>query len=293
MSWLESDKEFTKRIQGYQEDIDYIPANRLYLNIDKQQVLDNMYVDEKYANRIVEKMDFNFNGKSYLGKHELMLLKLIEEGEWKRPLYFAVTVDPALMRSYQRYFIHEGLVYKIAPVNRCVDTDKMYDNLCNNFRWGNIQDSTVYLDENNLRMCRTQRQMFGTLIKALCQEGKFEKAEAAIARCEEIFPKDLFPVNFVDAGLSGYQEIIEAYYMMGKTQEARALIAEAFSTSEDCLNWVFSQREGLWASGLRLANNQLYVMQDLLSNMGSKDPELIKIYGDMFQQYARLYQSIR
>ena len=293
MSWLESDKEFTKRIQGYQEDIDYIPANRLYFDIDKQQVLDNHYVDSKHAHRIVNKMDFNFSGKSYLGKHELMLLKLIEECEWNRPLYFAVTVDPALMQSYQRYFIHEGLVYKIAPVSRFVDTEKMYDNLCNNFRWGNIQDPNVYLDENNLRMCRTQRQMFGTLIKALCQEGNFEKAEAAIKRCEEIFPREIFPVNYIDAGLSGYQEIIEAYYTMGKTEEARALIAEAVAISEECLNWVFSQPQNKWTSGLRLANNQLYTLQDLLSKMGAKDPEIIKLYGDLFQQYARLYQAIR
>ena len=293
MSWLESDKEFTKRIQGYQEDIDYIPANRLYLDIDKQQVLDNHYVDSKHAHRIVNKMDFNFSGKSYLGKHELMLLKLIEECEWNRPLYFAVTVDPALMQSYQRYFIHEGLVYKIAPVSRFVDTEKMYDNLCNNFRWGNIQDPNVYLDENNLRMCRTQRQMFGTLIKALCQEGNYEKAEAAIKRCEEIFPREIFPVNYIDAGLSGYQEIIEAYYTMGKTEEARALIAEAVAISEECLNWVFSQPQNKWTSGLRLANNQLYTLQDLLSKMGAKDPEIIKLYGDLFQQYARLYQAIR
>ena len=76
-------------------------------------------------------------------------------------------------------------------------------------------------------------------------------------------------------------------------EEARALIAEAVAISEECLNWVFSQPQNKWTSGLRLANNQLYTLQDLLSKMGAKDPEIIKLYGDLFQQYARLYQAIR
>ncbi len=293
MAWLESDKEFTKRIQGYDEPVDNIPANRLYFDIDKEQVLANHYVDDKYANKIVSKMDFNFKGKSYLGKHEIMVLKLIEESQWERPLYFAVTVDPALMQNYQRYFIHEGLVYKIAPVNRCIDTDKMYDNLCNKFHWGNIQDPKVYLDENIMRMCRTQRQMFGTLIQDLCQEGKFDKAQTAIERCLEVFPQELFPVNYADAGLAGYQEIIEAYYMMGKTQEAQELVAQVINISEECLAWVFSQPESKWVAGLRLANNQLYVMQNLLNEMSHYDKELLGMYGEVFQKYAILYRSIR
>ena len=142
-------------------------------------------------------------------------------------------------------------------------------------------------------MCRTQRQMFGTLIQALCKEGKFDKAQTAIERCLEVFPQELFPVNYADAGLAGYQEIIEAYYMMDKTQEARELVAQVINTSEECLAWVFSQPESKWVAGLRLANNQLYVMQNLLNEMSHYDKELLGMYGEVFQKYAILYRSIR
>ncbi|MBQ9201624.1 MAG: DUF2723 domain-containing protein [Bacteroidales bacterium] len=292
-AWLESDKDFTKKIQGYDENVDYIPARKLYLPVDRDQVLDNKYVDEKFTDRILPKMDFDLGGKSYLGKHELMLLKLLEEGKWTRPLYFAVTVDPELMSTYQNYFIHEGLIYKIAPVSRTIDTEKMFDNLCHQFRWGNIQDTTVYLDENITRMCRTQRQMFGILARALCNERKFNLAQQAIDRCFEIFPEDRFPINYVDGGMAGTLEIIEAYYKMGKPVQARAMLDKAMAVSCESLDWVFSHHPSKWSSGLRLVSNQLYAMQSTLSMVGNYDEEAYVKYGQPFQDYARKYQLIR
>ena len=292
MTWLESDKDFTKKVPGYGEKVDYIPADRVYLEVDKEQVLANHYVDESYANRIVPNMQLSFKGKSYVGKHEIMLLKLIEEGEWARPLYFAITVDPSLMNTYQNYFIHEGLVYKIAPVKRCVDTEKMFDNMVNKFRWGNIQDPHVYMDENNLRMCRTQRQMFGTLVKALVNEGKWDKARQAIDRCFEVFPTELYPLNFVDGGLAGVQEIIDGCYRMGDTERADQMFDECMEVCLSSLEWVFSQPESKWVSGLHLVNNQLYTMQSLLQVGMNYREDRCENYLPFFQDYARKFQLI-
>ncbi len=291
MMWLESNDSRYKKVPGYTEDIDYIPAKKLYMHIDKDKVLASNYVEEKYANRIVSDMQFNFGGKTYIGKHEIMLLKLIQEGEWKRPLYFAVTVDPALMNTYQNYFTHEGLVYKIAPVKRNIDTEKMFDNMVNKFRWGNIQDPNVYLDENNLRMCRTQRQMFGTLIKALTNEGKYDMAQQAIDRCFEVFPKELFPVDFMDGGLAGTAEIIESYFKMNKKEEAEDLFAESMGLATSGLEWVFSQDSRHIASGVKLVSYQLSVMQTLLQMGLEYDREFTTPYIPAFNEFAKLFQT--
>ncbi len=292
MAWMESDKEYTKKIQGYSELIDNIPASKLYFEVDRDQVIANKYVDEKYYNKIVPVMQFNFGGKTYLGKHEIMLLKLIEETGWKRPLYFAVTVDPALMRTYQRYFTHEGMVYKIAPVAQNVNSERMFDNMVNKYRWGNIQDSTVYLDEKILGMCRTQRQMFGVLVRQLMSEGKTEMASRAIDRCLEVFPTDLFPVNYVSGGLAGMAEIIDALRRLDRADEAKALTEKAFETCIETCDWVYSQPQNRWGSGIEVLGTQLVTMQNLITMTGSFDESVYDTYGPMFQDYVSKFNYL-
>ena len=46
----------------------------------------------------------------------------------------------------------------------------MYDNMMNKFKWGNADDPSVYLDENNRRMFSNFRRIFGTLGKELAHE---------------------------------------------------------------------------------------------------------------------------
>ncbi len=292
MAFMESDDPRFHKVTGYSENIDYIPARKLYYNVDPTQVIKNNYVDPKLYSRMVPQMQFNFNGKTYLGKHEIMLLKLIQEGKWERPLYFAVTVDPELMRTYQNYFVQEGLIYKIAPVSRCTDTDKMYDNMVNQFRWGNIQDPKVYLDENNLRMCRSLRQMFGVLVRALVQEGDNERAEKAIDRCFEVMPTTIFPLNYVDAGLAGTESFIEAYYQMGKKDKAEELFHQSMATAVESLNWVFSQNPSHWPAGIKLVSYQLDVMQRLLQLGMQYDETVCEDYMPMFNQYVTKFQRI-
>ena len=292
MRWAETDDPRYKRVPGYGEDIDYIPSKKIYMPVDKEQVLAANYVEEKYANRIVKEMNFNYGGKTYIGKHEFMLLKLLQEGNWERPLYFAVTVDPALMNTYQNYFIQEGLTYKVAPVSRCVDSDKMFDNLVNRFRWGNIQDPKVYLDENNLRMCRTQRQMFGSLIRTLVNEKKYDKAQQAIDRCFEVFPKEIFPVNFMDGGLAGTSDILEALYKMNKTEEARDLFDDAISRSIEGLEWVCNQTTSQQMRGMKLLSYQIQTMQTLLQLGVRYDADYIKPYIPLFNKFVEYFRTI-
>ena len=58
----------------------------------------------------------------------------------------------------------------------------------NKFRYGNVKAKGIYLDENTLRMCDTHRTMFARLVEELLREGKYEKAQLALEKCEEELP---------------------------------------------------------------------------------------------------------
>ena len=40
---------------------------------------------------------------------------------------------------------------------RSINTEKMYDNVMNKFKWGGVNTPGVYLDENVMRMCKSYR----------------------------------------------------------------------------------------------------------------------------------------
>ena len=44
-----------------------------------------------------------------------------------------------------------------------IDTEKMYNNLMNRYKWGGLEKPGLYLDETVMRMCYTHRQLFAIL----------------------------------------------------------------------------------------------------------------------------------
>ena len=102
-----------------------------------------------------------------------------------------------------------------------IASDIMYDNLMNKFKWGNISDTTVYLDENNLRMTMNIRNNFARLADQLIYEGKVDSALNVLDRCMEIMPPEAVPYNVFALGLA------ESYYKVGMnldtTNETRSL----------------------------------------------------------------------
>jgi tetratricopeptide (TPR) repeat protein len=112
----------------------------------------------------------------------------------------------------------------------------MFDNMVNKYKWGGIENPKVYLDENNLRMCRTFRITFGYLITALLQEGKNDKALIALDRCMEVIPGNTVP--------RGGESVVyaDAYYQLGKPEKAQKVIDEIRHRTQGSLNWYSSMK---------------------------------------------------
>ena len=132
-------------------------------------------VDASRADEIVPRINIDLSGKSRLTKSELMVIEMLKENNWERPMYFAVTVGDDYYLGLNDHFELTGLAYQIMPLSTegngaGVNTAEMYDNMMHKFRYGNIADPGVYLDENTMRMCRTHRMMFSQLVNALIEE---------------------------------------------------------------------------------------------------------------------------
>ena len=211
MDFVRSEDQGTKLQQA--DNASFIPSKQLFYPVDKAAVLANNVVDPKDADKIVSQMDIKLTG-NYLTKDEVMILDMIANNNWKRPIYFAITVGRDKYLNLQDYFQAEGFAYRLVPIKTAsssgqvggIRTDAMYNNIINKFKWGNMNDPKVYLDENNVRMSMNVRNSFVRLADGLLEQGKRDSAIAVLDRCNELVPNEKVTYNYFNLLM------VESYY---------------------------------------------------------------------------------
>ena len=136
--------------------------------------------------------------------------------------------------------MQEGIAYRIVPVRTSksedgeygmIDPVVMYDNMMNKYKWGNADDPSVYLDENNKRMLSNFRRIFGNLSKALLISGDTTKAIEAARRGLEIVPAEKMPYDFFALGLA------EVLIRAGESDEGNRIINDVMDYSKEYLDY--------------------------------------------------------
>ena len=220
--------------------IDYFPTKKFMVTVDSAKLVSQPSFPKKYAGRI-DTVAWEFKGQA-LEKANLMILDLLATNNWKRPVYFVMTTGADTYIGLDKYLFLEGLAYRLLPVRANaaegqvgeVNTDAMYDNLMNRFKWGNMEKPGVYLDENNSRMITNMRNLFGRLADALITEGKRDSARKVLDRAIEVIPERIAPFDYFTVPL------IRDYYRLGETAKANELAERLHKTMTDQLAWYFA-----------------------------------------------------
>lgn len=218
---------------------DFIPAKTLLIPVNKENVKKYHIVAEKDYDKIVDTVTLTISGDRF-GKKDLIILDILAHYDWDRPIYSVVPgadVDLGL-QSWMQY---EGLLYKFIPIrtedyrkNPHIDTDKMYNNLMNVYRFDSLKDSTIHVDYQNIyTFCAVSpiRDIFATTAEALVNEGQNAKAIDLLDKCMDILPEKSFPYNLTPMhSLNEFSilNVIELYLTLGEKDKAKAL-ANAFA----------------------------------------------------------------
>ena len=224
-----------------------IPTDSIVVKIDKEAVRrSGMMIPEALGDSIPDYMHISLkdekgNPKRALYKSELMMLEMPANANWERPIYMAITVGTDNQLNMREHFIQEGLTYRFTPfdteaLGATIDSEKMYDNLMNKFKFGGIDKPGIYIDENTMRMCYTHRRIFAQLITQLMKEGKKDKALAALEYAEKMIPAFNVPYDVQNGAL----EMAEAYYQLGNNTKADQIIDELANKSVEYLTWYLS-----------------------------------------------------
>jgi hypothetical protein len=290
MDFVASDNPETKSLPTAGERIEYIPANKLSLKVDPRKVLMNKTVSAQFADSIVQEMKWDLGKRKALYKNDMMVLDFMANNNWERPVYFAITVPDENYLGMEKYFRLDGLAYRIIPVsctNRdgqfgSIDTQILYDNLMNKFKWGNAADPRVYIDENNIRMLSNFRNNFARLAEALINENKTDQAVKALDKCFEVLPVEQIPLNYWALPL------IEQYYRAKQTTKANDLANKLFTSLSEEAQY-YSRLKSRFANSIEPEKRMcLYTMNQLgliTDTFGQKD--LSRNIKSIMQGYMR------
>jgi len=202
----------------------YCPTKKLKLTVNKE--IAKTYVPEEYQNRIVDEVKFKLKGNGVF-KNKLLVLDILANFNWERPIYFAITVGRDNFMGLENYFQLEGLAYRLVPYSvpspdgqtGIVHTEKMYNRLVNEFEWGGLNNPDLYFDETNTRMVMNFRNNYSRLAEALYQKGENEKAIATLDKCVAEFPRDVVNLSYFSIPL------IDLYYKLGETEKGSQILA--------------------------------------------------------------------
>ena len=256
------------------KDFHVIPTDTVYVTIDKEAVRRSGMM--MASDSIPDKMVISLKGKGALYKGDLMMLELIANANWERPIYVATTVGQENYMNLGENFVQEGLANRITPFhthdtdNRGnlipvagvanFDTEKVYDNVMNKYKYGNVSQKGIYLDETVTRMCYTHRRLLSTLAMNLINEGKTDKAKAVLDKCE----KELPGYNVAHDYASGSIDMARAYNLTGQKEKAQQMVDLLWKKSQQYLQWYCSLDGYRFDSSQRDIQINIIVMNQLV-----------------------------
>ena len=240
-----------------------IPTDTLYLTIDKEAVKKSGMM--MASDTIPDRMVISLAGKRALYKNDLMMLEMLAQCNWTRPLYVAATVGSDNYMNLGDNFVQEGLAYRITPFTtnkpgaKNFDTEKTYNNVMNRFKFGGLDKKGLYIDETIMRMCYTHRNLFAQLALALIREGKNDKALKVLRKAEKSIPEYNVPNSFV----SGSADLARAYALIGCKADAARILRQVWNNAKQYADYYVSQEGSRFDMCQTDVMRQLYYMQGI------------------------------
>ena len=275
-------------VRGKNPDLRVIPTDSIVIKVDKEAVRrSGMLIP---GDTIPDYMHISLKGKRALYKSELMMLEMLAESNWERPLYIAVSVGQENQLGMSNHFIQEGLAYRFTPfdTNKTgvrIDSEKMYDNLMNKFKFGGIDEPGIYIDENAMRMCYSHRRIFSQLIDQLLREGKNDKARKALDYVEKMIPAGNVPYDWQNGSLT----LAEAYYKLNDLENGDRLTAALGDKAVEYMTWYMSLDEHRFLISAREFEYHWALLNEVVKKMEQYKSTLAPTYRDKLETLYDLY----
>lgn len=225
--------------------VNYFPSKKIIIPIDKDHIIKNKVVSEKFYDSIVPAITFEIK-KEALYKNRLMMLDIVNQNNWERPIYFTGGSfgedDYLWMKDYLQL---DGMCFKLVPVRKAqkggpnpmemgyIDSEKMFE-IVTKWDWGNSGSDKIYHDPDTRRNGITYRTNLARLMEALIIEEKKDKAKIIADLAMEKMPIDFF--NYYTL----VEPFAQGYYELNEREKAREILNKLIRKYQEELTYFSS-----------------------------------------------------
>ena len=278
-------------VRSKNPDMHVIPTDTLYVTIDKEAVKKSGMM--MASDSIPDKMVISLAGKSALYKNDLMMLEMLAQCNWTRPLYVALTVGQENYMNLGDNFVQEGLVNRITPFTtnkpgaKNFDTEKTYHNIMTRFKFGNLKQKGLYIDETTMRMCYTHRRLLAQTALQLIAEGKKQKAINILKKADVEIPAYNVTLDY----MSGALDMARGWLMTGQKAKGKEYVEAVWKNASQYLNYYLSLSNDHFLQSQNDCIRQIMIMQSTCDVAGMVSPQLEQKYQKQLNNLYTLYHG--
>ena len=229
----------------------------------------------------------SLKGKKGLFKNELMVLDMLLQANWERPVYMSISMGSDILPFLRDYLILEGLAYRISPTatTQRIDVERLYDNIMHRFRYGGLSTKGIYVDEDVKRMAHTHQLIMSVLIDSLLQRGDTKRALNVCHKWQKEMPQENVP--YTEYALS----MARCYYMAHQPEHGDEIVSTLLRRSDEWLSWINTINPSRRAGSLYNRYTWMQTMeQALVVAEQFERNEFIHQYIKQYERYNKQYQ---
>ena len=278
-------------VRSKNPDMHFIPTDTVYVTIDKEAVKKSGMM--MASDTIPDKMVISLKGKNALYKGDLMMLEMLAQCNWTRPLYVALTVGEDNYMNLGDNFVQEGLANRITPFTtnkpgaKNFDTEKAYHNIMTRFKFGNLKQKGLYIDETTMRMCYTHRRLLAQTALQLIAENKKKKALNVLNKAYVEIPAYNVTVNYMSGGL----DMARGYAMAGNMAKAKEYVSATWKNASQYLSYYLSLDANRFSQAQSDCIRQIMIMQSICEVASMVDLKTAKKYEEQLNHLYTLYRG--
>ena len=229
----------------------------------------------------------SLKGKKGLFKNELMVLDMLLQANWERPVYMSISMGSDILPFLRDHLVLEGLAYRISPTatTQRIDVESLYDNIMHRFRYGGLSTKGIYVDEDVKRMANTHQLIMGVLIDSLLQRGDLKRAVNVCHKWQKEMPQENVP--YTEYALS----MARCYYMAHQPEKGDEIVSSLLRRSDEWLSWINTIKLSRRAGSLYNRYTWMQTMEQALVVAEQFDRnEFIHQYIKQYERYNKQYQ---
>ena len=229
----------------------------------------------------------SLKGKQGLFKNELMVLDMLLQANWERPVYMSISMGSDILPFLRDHLVLEGLAYRISPTatTQRIDVERLYDNIMHRFRYGGLSTKGIYVDEDVKRMANTHQLIMGVLIDSLLHRGDIKRALNVCHKWQKEMPQENVP--YTEYALS----MARCYYMARQPEQGDEIVSDLLRRSDEWLFWINTIKSSRRAGSLYNRYTWMKTMeQALVVAEQFERSKFIHQYIKQYEHYNKQYQ---